>query len=100
MDRVKDEAEVIVRLDFADEQAHITVSAWPSMARRMAKLYGESLDGVDPQRSARWRVPMELISFRRPGRVGQPMSPERRRATAERFAKARAKRSEPVEISA
>ena len=63
MRRVKGEAEVIVRLDYLDGLAHITVSAWPALAAKMEKRYGPSLDGRSGQ-SRRWRVPFKLISFR------------------------------------
>ncbi len=65
MKRIAEEAEVIVRLDYAGEKAHITVSAWPAMARKMEKLYGESKDGRNTSRSARWIVDLKAISFRR-----------------------------------
>jgi hypothetical protein len=44
MQRSKQEAEVIVRLDFMDQQAHICVSQWPAMAAKMRKRYGPSRD--------------------------------------------------------
>src|ERR1700686_3674409 len=68
----KEEAEVIIRLDQQDQKAHICVVAWPAMMRKMVKLHGESLDGSDPQHSARWVVPIGAIRIRsgkkRPGR--------------------------------
>lgn len=67
MKRIKDEAEVIVRLDYVDQLAHITVHAWPSMATKMEKRYGPSLDGQSEQ-SRRWRVPLNRISFRKASR--------------------------------
>lgn len=73
MKRLKDEAEVIVRLDYADGQAHITVHAWPAMATKMEKRYGPSLDGHSEQ-SRRWRVPLRLISFRKPSRTAKKPS--------------------------
>lgn len=60
----KDEAEVIIRLDQLEQKTHICVSAWPSMARKMNKLYGPSLDNGD-SRSQRWTLPMKIVSFRR-----------------------------------
>lgn len=71
----REEAEVIVRLDQLEDCVHICVSAWPAMARKMARLYGPSLDGRNPERSARWVVPVKCISFRRiraktPRRIG------------------------------
>jgi hypothetical protein len=63
--REKQCAEVIVRLDFADQLAHICVSAWPRLAARMRKLYGESLDGRNTPQAARWHVPLRCISFRK-----------------------------------
>jgi hypothetical protein len=35
MKRFKEQAEVIVRLDYQDQQAHICVADWPAMAARM-----------------------------------------------------------------
>lgn len=64
MKRIKEEAEVIVRLDFQDQLAHICVSAWPSMAAKMEKRYGTSKDGRNTPQSARWAVPLRCISFR------------------------------------
>ena len=60
----KSEAEVIIRLDQQDQKAHICVVAWPAMMRKMVKLHGESLDGADPQQSARWIVPIGAIRIR------------------------------------
>jgi hypothetical protein len=60
----KEEAEVIIRLDQKDQKAHITVVAWPAMLRKVTKLHGESLDGADPQHSARWVVPISAIRIR------------------------------------
>jgi hypothetical protein len=89
----KEEAEVIVRLDMLEGLAHITVSAWTAMARKMERLYGRSLDGSS-QQSRRWRVPLNTISFRKlQAAVGRkPMSEERRQAAAARLATARDKR--------
>lgn len=61
----RDEAEMIVRLDQQDQKVHICVSAWPAMYRKMRKLYGPSLDGADPKHSARWKLPLKIVSFRR-----------------------------------
>ncbi len=61
----REEAEVIVRLDQQDQKVHICVSAWPAMYRKMCKLYGPSLDGADPKHSARWKLPLKIVSFRR-----------------------------------
>ena len=93
MKQHKDEAEVIVRLDLLDGQAHITVHAWTTMARKMERLYGKSLDG-DSQQSRRWRVPLNTISFRRlQNAVRAPMSEERRKAVGLRLAAARSKQA-------
>ena len=62
-------AEVIVRLDYLTKQAHICVSAWPSMARKMVKLYGLSKDGRNTPRAARWQIPLKMVSFRRPAKL-------------------------------
>lgn len=61
----REEAEVIVRLDQQEQKVHICVSAWPAMYRKMCKLYGPSLDGADPKHSARWKLPLKIVSFRR-----------------------------------
>jgi len=63
MERSKEEAEVIVRLDFLDQQAHICVSQWPAMAAKMRKRYGPSRD-PGSKFSERWTVPLKAISFR------------------------------------
>jgi hypothetical protein len=60
-----EEAEVIVRLDALDGCAYICVSVWPAMCRKMGKLYGPSLDGPQPEHSARWKLPLKTVSFRR-----------------------------------
>jgi hypothetical protein len=73
MNRRKEEAEVIVRLDYIDGLAHITVSSWPAMARKLERRYGKSLDGNSEQ-SRRWRVPLNLIAFMKPPK------PSRRRS--------------------
>jgi hypothetical protein len=62
MKRFKEQAEVIVRLDYQDQQAHICVSDWPAMAARMEKRYGRGLDSPSGQ-SRRWKVPLKAISF-------------------------------------
>jgi hypothetical protein len=64
MKRSKQEAEVIVRLDFLEKSAHICVAQWPAMAAKMERLYGRSLD-ANSQQSCRWAVPIKAISFRR-----------------------------------
>jgi len=63
MQRSKEEAEVIVRLDFMDQMAHICVCQWPAMAAKMRKRYGPSRD-PGSQFSERWTVPLKAISFR------------------------------------
>jgi len=62
MKRIKEEAEVIVRLDYMEQLAHICVHAWPAMAARMEKRYGASLDGSS-ESSRRWRVPLRVVRF-------------------------------------
>jgi hypothetical protein len=59
----EEEAEVIVRLDFMDQVAHICVCQWPAMAAKMRKRYGPSRD-PGSQFSERWKVPLKTISFR------------------------------------
>ncbi len=65
MKRPKEEAEVVVRLDFQEKAAHICVSEWPAMAAKMQRAYGRGLDSAGG-RSRRWVVPLGAISFRRP----------------------------------
>jgi hypothetical protein len=74
MKRAKDEAEVIVRLDYKEQLAHICVCQWPSMATRMRKRYGPSKD-PGGKFSGRWTVPLRAISFRSPTRKprGRPL---------------------------
>jgi hypothetical protein len=66
--RVKECAEVIVRLDYMDQMAHICVSAWPRMNNKMKKLYGISRDGRNTPDAARWLIPLRCISFRSLGK--------------------------------
>lgn len=61
----KEEAEVIIMLDQLDQMAHICVCSWPAMYRKMLKLYGQSLDGANPERAARWVIPIKAVSMRR-----------------------------------
>jgi hypothetical protein len=68
--RSKEEAEVIVRLDFKEKKAHICVCQWPAMAARMARQYGPSKD-PHGKFSERWIVPLKAVSFRKPA-VGRP----------------------------
>ena len=64
MKRRAEEAEVIVRLDYLDKQAHICVGSWPRMAAKMKKMYGESMDKGVKNQSQRWLIPLRCISFR------------------------------------
>jgi len=66
MKRVKEQAEVITRLDYESREAHICVSAWPKMAAKMEKLYGPGADHDTDDCSRRWTVPLRLVSFRKP----------------------------------
>lgn len=66
MKRIKEEAEVIVRLDYDSQSAYICVAAWPSMANKMERLFGPGLDKDTEGQSRRWTVPIKSISFRRP----------------------------------
>ena len=61
----KEEAEVIVRLDQLDQTVYVCVSSWPAMYRKMCRLYGPSIDGPSPEHSARWKLPLKAVSFRR-----------------------------------
>jgi hypothetical protein len=65
MKGIREEAEVIVRLDQQDGMVHICVASWPAMYRKMYRLYGQSLDGLVPGQSARWKLPIKCVSFRR-----------------------------------
>jgi hypothetical protein len=76
MKRSKEEAEVIVRLDFLEQSAHVCVSQWPAMAAKMEKLYGKSLDG-NSEMSRRWVIPMRSVSFRRLRPAGVRVSASR-----------------------
>jgi hypothetical protein len=67
MKRIALEAEVIVRLDYSTDEAHVCVSSWPAMARKMERLFGSALDNKAGQ-SRRWKVPAGAIRFRRPTR--------------------------------
>ena len=61
----REEAEVIVRIDQQDGAVHVCVCSWPAMFRKLTKLYGPSLDGANPEHSARWKLPLKTFSFRR-----------------------------------
>ena len=61
----RDEAELIVRLDQLEGAAYVCVSSWPAMYRKMLRRYGPSLDGRNPEHSARWKLPLKAVSFRR-----------------------------------
>jgi hypothetical protein len=65
--RIKEQAEVIIRLDYQDQQAHVCVADWPAMAARMERKYGEGSDSPSGQ-SRRWKVPLKAISFRKPAK--------------------------------
>jgi hypothetical protein len=67
----KEEAEVIVRLDQLTGECHICVSSWPSMARKMLKLYGKPLPKSGLQ-AHYWSVPIKVVSFRRLDSIGKP----------------------------
>ena len=57
-----EEAELLIRLDQKDQTAYICVSAWPAMARKMARLYGPSIDRAYGRR---WKLPLKAVSFRK-----------------------------------
>ncbi len=67
MKRNKEQAEVIVRLDYQDQVAHICVADWLAMAAKMEKRYGRGLDSPLGQ-ARRWKVPIKAISFRSAGK--------------------------------
>ena len=79
-----DEQEVVVRLERVTGQAHIT-SCCPTWSRRLTRLYGPPHRVVKDRdghvTTAIWRVPANLITFRRPGkaRVGNPANLARAR---------------------
>jgi hypothetical protein len=66
----REEAEVIVRFDQVDGLCHICVSSWPSMARKMARLYGQPLP-KSGQRVHYWTVPLKAITFRHLSSIGK-----------------------------
>jgi hypothetical protein len=72
MKRIKEQAEVIIRLDYQEQVAHICVSAWPKMAGKIEKLYGPGKDHDTEDCARRWAVPMSAISFRRTQRAVKP----------------------------
>jgi hypothetical protein len=63
--RISEQAEVIIRLEYQTQSAHICVSAWPAMASRMERLYGRGKDHDTDDCSRRWEVPLKAISFRK-----------------------------------
>lgn len=93
MQRSQEEAEVIVRLDYLDGMAHITVNQWPAMNSKMKRLYGAPRD--EGQFVARYVVPLKAISFRRLSE-----RPNKRPMSEEHKAKLRAGRAKAVETAA
>lgn len=77
MKRSRDEAEVIIRLDYKEQKAHICVCQWPAMAAKMARRYGPSLDPGGTL-SERWVVPLKAISFRSPEKKARKATIARR----------------------
>lgn len=79
----KEEAEVIIRLDQVDQLAHICVSSWPAMARKMLKLYGQPLPKSGRQ-AHYWTAPLKIVTFRSLGSLKKgatvPFLTPRRRA--------------------
>jgi hypothetical protein len=78
MKRIAQEAEVIARLDCLTGETHICVVSWPSMARRMERLYGPSLDSRGQVK--RWKVEGLIVGFRKPPKSAflapeRPLSP-------------------------
>ena len=67
----REESEVIVRFDQQDECIYICVCSWHAMCRKMNRLYGPSLDGNRGGQSARWKLPLKTVSFRRMSTVGK-----------------------------
>jgi hypothetical protein len=70
--RIAQEAEVIARLDYLTGKTHICVVSWPSMARRMQRLYGKPFDTRGQVQ--RWKVEGLTIAFRKPRQNGIPCS--------------------------
>jgi hypothetical protein len=75
--RISEQAEVIVRLDYETETAHVCVSAWPAMASRMERLYGVGKDRDADNCSRRWELPLKAISFRKPALPTADAKPKR-----------------------
>jgi len=94
MKRIKEEAEVVVRLDYQTQRAHICVSAWPAMAAKMERLYGEGEDHDTDDCARRWEIPLKAISFRkvavRTADAKRAISPEHLAALKSGLAKQRA----------
>jgi hypothetical protein len=72
MKRIAQEAEVIARLDYLTGETHICVVSWPSMARRMERLYGKPFDAQGQVR--RWKAEGLAIAFRKPRQNGISLS--------------------------
>jgi hypothetical protein len=89
MKRIKEEAEVIVRLDYETQTAHICVSAWPAMAAKMDRLYGRGKDHDSDDCARRWEIPLKAVSFRKAD-AKRKLSPERMAALKAGRAKGRA----------
>jgi hypothetical protein len=90
MKGIREEAEVIIRLDQIDGKAHICVSSWPAMYRKMLRLHGDPKDGPAKGQVARWIVPLEAVLLRKGKKVmtitrmpfGAPRSPLQPRSGA------------------
>lgn len=67
----REEAEVIVRLDQDGQFAHVSVVSWPSMARKMLRLYGKPLPKSGDQVEY-WEIPLRAITFRSLSAVRKP----------------------------
>lgn len=83
-----EEAEVVIRLDRLDGQAHIC-STWAAKSRLLERRYGEPSRVVSRAGivvSAWWVVPVARISFRSaPRMTGAPRKLPRRRRSGGRF---------------
>lgn len=98
MIRKTEEAEVIVRIDYQDDLAYITVSDWPAMAAKMTRLYGTPFD--DSVQTKRWKVSLKAISFRKLEHQFQAPRPKKT-LTPEHLAALQAgRRSKTAEITA
>lgn len=89
----------VVRLDYQDPFAHICVSAWPRMAKRMERLYGPGLDHDTDDCARRWEVPIQAVSFHKAVATPKRVISDERLA-ALKAGRARIRGRVPVPVSA